>query len=64
MIARAIKAPIAPYGAAAKTSKGLTAFLNWMSLAIVPLSIYVLHLHSLPELCLAHVIGNMRRSAE
>src|SRR6266550_9146353 len=29
-----------------------------------PLSIYVLRLHSLPELCLAQVIGDMRRSAE
>src|SRR5262249_8720931 len=28
------------------------------------LSIYVLRLHSLPELCLAQVIGDMRRSAE
>ena len=29
-----------------------------------PFSIYVLRLHSLPELCLAQVIGDMRRSAE
>ena len=32
--------------------------------ATVPLSIYVLHLHSLPELCLAHMMGDMRGSAE
>jgi hypothetical protein len=29
-----------------------------------PLSIYVLRLQSLRELCLAQVIGDMRRSAE
>jgi len=29
-----------------------------------PLSLHVLRLHSLPELCLAQVIGDMRRSAE
>src|SRR5262245_30333462 len=33
-------------------------------IATVPLSIYVLRLHSLRELCLAYVIGDMRRSAE
>src|SRR5262249_4701801 len=32
-------------------------------IGMVP-SLYVLRLHSLPELCLAHVIGDMRRSAE
>ena len=33
IIDSAINAPIAPYGAAAKTSKGFTAFLNWTSKA-------------------------------